>query len=70
MQQKRDFSSHLPICDANGQSLAHLPLGGLPWSVVFLNSTTIWDLLQKESDKYVAPADGPITTSASTPPAS
>lgn len=59
MQQKGVFSSYLPVCGANGQSPAHLPLGGLPWPVVFLNFTTIWDLLQKKSDKYIAPADGP-----------
>lgn len=30
-----------------------------PWPVLFLNFTTVWDLLQKESDTLVASADGP-----------
>jgi len=59
MQQTGDLSSCLPVCGADRQSLAHLPLGGLPWPVVFLNFATIWDLLQKEFDKYVSRADVP-----------
>lgn len=47
------------LCGANGQNLAHLPLGGLPWPVVFLNFTTIFDLLQKDSDQYITRTDGP-----------
>lgn len=59
MQWKGDLSLYLPVCGANGQNLAHLPLGGLPWPVVFLNFTTIFDLLQKESDQYITHTDGP-----------